>query len=61
MCIMSIFGRMIGYEKNALFFPNKMNILCPVHVQISLVLKKEVSFHSLLKECTHMMDLVVLF
>ena len=51
---------MIGYEKNALF-SNKMSILYPVHVQISLVLKKEISFHSLLKECTHMMHLVVLF
>ena len=60
MYIISIFGRMIGYEKNALF-SNKMSILYPVHVQISLVLKKEISFHSLLKECTHMMHLVVLF
>ena len=37
-----------------------MNILYPVHVQISLILKKQMSFHSLLKECTHILYLVVL-
>ena len=46
---MSIFGRMIRYEKKCSFVPNKMNILYPVHVQISLILKKQMSFHSLLK------------
>ena len=60
MYIMSIFRRRLGYEK-MLFFPNKVNILYPVHVQISLILKKQMSFHSLLEECTHMMHLVFLF
>ena len=59
---MSICGRMIGYEKKKMLFgfPPKMNILYPVHVQITLMLKKQMSFHSLLKECSHMLHLVVL-
>ena len=52
---------MLGYEKNVLSPPQKkMNILYPVYVQISLMLKKLMSFHSLLKECSHMLHLVVL-
>ena len=47
---MSILGRMIRYEKKKCsLVPSKMNILYPVHVQISLILKKQMSFHSLLK------------
>ena len=37
-----------------------MNILYPVHVQISLILKKQMYFHSLLKEYSHMLHMVVL-
>ena len=58
---MSILGRMIRYEKKKCsLVPSKMNILYPVHVQISLILKKQMSFHSLLKECCPMLHLVVL-
>ena len=40
--------------------PNKINIQYPVHVQIPLILKKQIYFHSLLKECSHMLHVVVL-
>ena len=57
---MIILGRMIRFEKKCSLVPSKVNSLYPVHAQISLIVKKQMSFHSLLKECSHILHLVVL-
>ena len=44
MYIKSIWDRMIGCEKNCSYVPNNLNILYPVHMQISLILRKQLSF-----------------
>ena len=44
--ILSICDRMKGYEKKSSFVPPKINSLYLVHVQIYLILKKQMSFQS---------------
>ena len=60
MYIMSIWDKITGCEKNCSFVPNKMNIFSSLHMEIFLILKEHLSFQSLLKECTHLLHLVVL-
>ena len=61
MYIKSIWDRVIGCEKNRSYVPNNLNIFYPVHMQISLILRKQLSFHSLLTECTHLLHLLFSF